>query len=69
MDQIGNPYDITGLAGWLFKSFDDPENYYCSEICYDACKVGGIVIAEHKNPSPYDIVKFMEKSGWVIYTK
>lgn len=54
------PYDTTGLVLYLLKLGDDPDAYFCSEICYDACAAGGIIIADRNNPSPGDIARYME---------
>jgi len=55
VDRIGYPYDVTGLMGWLFKKWNDPDAYFCSEICYNACICAGFSIAEGPNPSPLEI--------------
>jgi hypothetical protein len=64
---IGRQYDFTGLIGWLFKSGDDAYSYYCSEECYDACKIAGIVIAENDNPSPGEIENYGPTQNWKIF--
>jgi len=68
---ISKPYDATGLVGWLFKRWDDPETYYCSEICYDACMYAAdYKIALSWNPSPGDIEIYAAMNNWTtIYTK
>lgn len=58
ISRLNVPYDATGLAFWLIKHGDDPNADFCSEICYDACDVAGIKIAENGNPSPYQIEQF-----------
>jgi len=63
-NQINNPYDTTGLIGWIFKKWDDPDNYYCSEICYDACLHAGYKIALIDNPSPGDIEIYAAFNNW-----
>ena len=70
-EQIGNPYDATGLVGWIFKKWDDPDNYYCSEICYDACiYANGFAIALNSDPSPGDIEIYAAMNNWnTIYTQ
>ena len=56
---LGDPYDATGLFGFLFnKILDDKKTHYCSELCYDACMKAGIKISDVENPSPYDIEKY-----------
>jgi hypothetical protein len=52
------PYDVTGLFFWLFRLFNDEKAFYCSEKVYGEWLVGGVKVAEHENPSPWDIEKY-----------
>jgi hypothetical protein len=64
---IGKAYDFTGLLGWLSKSGDDKYTYYCSEEVDAACRLAGILIAPHKDPSPGEIEKFLYTQLWKVY--
>lgn len=58
-NQIGRAYDTTGVLGFPVKKiFDDPKDYYCSELCYDACIQSGLKIAGKKDPSPFEIYQY-----------
>jgi len=63
---INKPYDATGLVGWIFKKWDDPDNHYCSELCHDAVKnsAEGFRIASIDNPSPGDIEIYAAMNNW-----
>lgn len=56
--------DILYNTGKKFKDYDDPDNYYCSEICYDACLYAGYKIALTDNPSPGDIEIYAAFNNW-----
>ena len=73
VSRLRNPYDYTGLAGWLlyktceFLGFlDDPEADFCSEIVYDGFKKGNYRIAKEDNPSPANIEEYAKER--VVYT-
>lgn len=59
------PYDVTGLFFWLLRLFDDEKAFYCSEKVYMEWLVGGVKVAEHENPSPWDIEKYRRER--IIY--
>lgn len=61
------PYDVTGLFFWLLRLFDDEKAFYCSEKVYKEWLVGGVKVAKHEKPSPWDIEKYA--SARIIYTQ
>lgn len=43
LEQLGKPYDFQGIFGFLLrKEEQSPEKWFCSELCFAACKQAGV---------------------------
>ena len=60
------PYDATGLAFWpLFRAWDDPSAYYCSEWVYDGFNKFKIKTAAKPNPSVWHMENYNKE--WIVH--